>query len=277
MKAKKIILMLLATIFITSCELDRKEGNLETLVSYIEKLNIEGLSKVIEGKNFRAEIIYQDERGRYYPLTLAGCYEAFVDEGYNKEFSYKFCQYLIYKALNKVLKKRASQLEPQVKALIEDYRNYIKEKEKTLETIKKIALYSIPIFFAFAGLITGMGVYRLMNVKKKEEEIEREIAKQKEEIELYKQQKEEEARKIVARAKEEAEQILEKAKEEAIDIGRTAYEQGYKKGQEQHKRELKSLRSKISAVKSIFKARPELNWCFRKVTGWDFEKWLKER
>ncbi len=277
MKAKKIILMLLAMMFIASCELDKKESNLETLVSYIEKLNREDLSKIIRGTNFRAEIIYQDEEGRYYPLTLAGCYKGFIDAGYNKEFSYQFCQYLIYTALNKVLKKRANQLEPQVKALIEDYRNYIKEKEETFETIKKIALYSIPIFFAFAGLITGMGVYRLMNVRKKEEEIEREIARQKEELELYKQKKEKEAKEIVARATEEAEQILEKAKEEAINIGRMAYEQGYKEGQEQHKRELKSLRSKISAVKSIFKARPELNWCFRKVTGWDFEKWLKER
>jgi len=55
------------------------------------------------------------------------------------------------------------------------------------------------------------------------------------------------------------------------------YEKGVVEGQEKYRQELKNLRKKISAVKSIFKTRPQLNECFKKTTGWDFEKWLKER
>ena len=44
-----------------------------------------------------------------------------------------------------------------------------------------------------------------------------------------------------------------------------------------HKQELKSLRNKMSAIKSVFKTYPELNECFKKITGWDFEKWLRKR
>lgn len=277
MKIKYLLIILLSFAFLTSCELDKKEENLETLVSYMEKLNRGDLSEIIKGFNFRAEIVYQDEEGNYYPLTLNSCYNGFVDAGYNKKFSYQFCQYLLYKALNKVLGKRADQLQPQVKTLIEDYRNYIKEKEKILETIKKITLYSIPIFFAFAGLIIGIGAYKLMNLEEKEEKLNQKILEVETGLKHYQQEKEEEAREIIYNAKREASKMIEKAKEEAEYIKMQAYEKGYEEGQGKHKKELKSLRNKISAVKSIFKTYPELNECFKKITGWDFEKWLKER
>ncbi len=276
MKIKHLLIFLLAFVFLTSCELG-KDNNLETLISYLEKINRADLAKIIKGTNFRAEIVYQDEKGNYYPLTLNSCYNGFVDAGYNKKFSYQLCQYLLYTALKKVLEKRTNQLEPQVKALIEDYRNYMKEKEKTLETIKKITLYSIPIFFAFTGLIIGIGAYKLMNLKEKEEKLNQKILEVETGIKHYQQEKEEEARKIISDARKEASRIIEKAQEEAEYIKMQAYEKGYEEGQKRHKKELKSLRIRISAIKSIFKIRPELNDCFKKITGWDFEKWLKER
>jgi len=87
----------------------------------------------------------------------------------------------------------------------------------------------------------------------------------------------EESENIINSAKTQANQLIHEAKQEAEHIRNTAFENGYIEGQEKHKKELKSLRSKISAVKSIFKTHPELNECFKKITGWDFEKWLKER
>ena len=257
--------------------MDKKESNLETLVSYMEKLDRGDLAEIIAGSGFRAEIIYKDKREKCHPLTFKNCYRGFVNAGYNKEFSYQFCKYLIYTALNKVLEKRADQLQPQVKALIEDYRNYIKEKEKILETIKKIALYSILLFFSFTGLIIGVGIYKLMNLRKREEELNEKVLKVETGLKHYQQQKEEEARQIIANATREASGIIERAEEEAEYIRAQAYERGYQEGQGRHRKELKSLRSKISAVKSIFRTYPELNECFKRITGWDFEKWLKGR
>jgi len=277
MKIRYLLVLLLAFIFLTSCEFREEESNLETLVSYLEKIDREDLSKIIQGANFRAEIIYQDEKGDFYPLTLKSCYDGFVSEGYSRKFSYQFCQYLLYTALNKVLEKRINQLEPEVRAFIEDYKNYIKKQEETINKIKEIAIWSIPIFFAFAGLIVGIGIYKLISVKKKKEKVEKEISHRREEIELYIQQKKGEAKEIVANAIEEASQIKKKAKEEANLIKEEASILGYKEGQMRHKKELKSLRTRLSAIKSIFKTYPELDECFKKVTGWNFEKWLKGR
>jgi len=72
-------------------------------------------------------------------------------------------------------------------------------------------------------------------------------------------------------------QLIKEAEQEAEYIKNIALERGYIEGKEKHKKELKSLRNRLSAVRSIFKKHPELNDCFRNITGWDFEKWLKER
>lgn len=279
MKSKKLLILLLflGLLGLSSCEIDKDEERLETLVSYMEKLKRGDLAKIIKGSGFRAAIVYQDEDGNYQPLTFDGCYRAFVNAGYDKKFSYQFCQYLIYTALNKVLEKRANQLEPEVRAFLKEYRQYIKEKEKLIEHIKKVVLYSIPIFFAIVGLIVGVGVYKLMNIKAKEEELKQKAYRVEEGLKLYKQQKEEEAREIVAKATREAEQIIDRAREEAEYIKGQAYERGYEEGREKHKKELKALRGRLAAVRDIFKAKPELNECFKQITGWDFEKWLKER
>jgi len=277
MKIKHLWIFILMFAFLTSCDLDKKENDLETLISYMKRLNRNDLGKIIEGSGFKAEIIYKNKKGNYQPLTFNSCYNGFINAGYDKKFSYQFCKYLLYTALNKVLEKRTNQLEPEVKALIEEYRNYIKDKENTLEIIKKIALYSIPLFFAFTGLIIGIGIYKLMNLKEREEKLNEKTLEVETGLKLYTQEKEEEARKIVADAKKEASGIIERAQEEAEYIKAKAYEKGYAEGQEKHKREFKSLRNKISAVKSIFKTYPQLNECFKKITGWDFEKWLKER
>ncbi len=103
-------------------------------------------------------------------------------------------------------------------------------------------------------------------------------------VNSYKRSKEKEikelerkAMKLIEDKNKEAKKIIERAEEEAEYIRAQAYERGYQEGQERHKKELKSLRAKVSAVKSIFKTHPELNECFSRITGWDFEKWLKER
>ncbi|HIE59816.1 MAG TPA: hypothetical protein EYP82_07835 [Hydrogenothermaceae bacterium] len=94
-------------------------------------------------------------------------------------------------------------------------------------------------------------------------------------IDTYRKSKEAEIEEKYQQAEKEANQLIHEAKQEAEYIRDTAFNKGYTEGQEKHKKELKSLRNKISAVKSIFKTYPELNECFKKITGWDFEKWLK--
>ncbi len=127
------------------------------------------------------------------------------------------------------------------------------------------------------GLIVGIGIYKLMNIRAKEEQLKQRIYEVEEGLKHYKQEKEEEARQIIANATREASGIIERAEEEAEHIRTQAYEIGYQEGQQRHKKELKTLRTRLSAIRSIFKTRPELNECFKKITGWDFEKWLKER
>ncbi len=104
----RLVWVVLAVILIGGCEINEKGENLETLVSYMEKIKRGDLAKIIEGSGFRAAIVYKDKEGNYQPLTFDNCYRAFIEAGYDKKFSYQFCQYLIYTALNKVLERRAN-------------------------------------------------------------------------------------------------------------------------------------------------------------------------
>ena len=144
----------------------------------------------------------------------------------------------------------------------------------------------------FIAMIIGLAgayvLWEIADVNKyraiKEEEIKEAYQKAKEEIKQAEQktvefvrEKKREAESLIQSSQAKADRIIRKAKEEAEYIRNEAYEKGYQEGQEKHKKELKSLRAKVSAVKSIFKTYPELNECFKRITGWDFEKWLKER
>jgi len=156
---------------------------------------------------------------------------------------------------------------------------------------KFIYAYFKYILLVISLTIGAMGAFLLYEFvkidtyrKSKEAEIEEKYQQAKAEIKEaekkaieFVKKKKEEAENIINSAKTQANQLIHEAKQEAEHIRNTAFKKGYTEGQEKHKKELKSLRNKISAVRSIFKTYPELNDCFKKITGWDFEKWLKER
>ncbi len=143
------------------------------------------------------------------------------------------------------------------------------------------------IFVTVGAIIAYLlgGIVDIHNYKKKKEaELEEKYNKRKAEIKEAEkkaikslQKIERKAEGLVKEAGKEAYRIVKKAKEEAEKIKKDASIKGYEEGQQRHKKELKILRTRLSAIRNIFKAYPELNECFKKITGWDFEKWLKER
>jgi len=156
---------------------------------------------------------------------------------------------------------------------------------------KFIYAYFKYILLVISLIIGAMGAYLIYEIvdinnykKSKKAEIEEKYQQAKVEIKEaekkaieFVKEMQEESENIIDSSKTQTNQLIHEAEQEAEHIRNTAFEKGYIEGQEKHKKELKSLRSKISAVKSIFKTYPELNECFKKITGWDFEKWLKER
>jgi len=273
---KKIIIsfFLILVLFLYSC--GTRDSELETFIEYIEKDNKE-VAELIRNWKLDIKITYQDNAGNIHILTEDKCIKSFSEAGYNEKTSREICKYIFYKAYKSALKEKTNPIEMQLKLLVEDYKNYIKEKENTLETIKKIAIYSIPVFFGLFGLIVGFGVYRIIGIEQKEREIDNKFKQAETALLLYKQQKEQEANQILLNAKREASNIITKAKADAEHIKQEAYEKAYIEGQEKHKKELKTLRDRIAAIKGIFRSRSELNECFKKQVGYSFEEWLNKK
>lgn len=137
--------------------------------------------------------------------------------------------------------------------------------------------YLLFVIAVIVGGVIAYVVYEIVEVEKKKEQIEEEIKQEKAEAEEEISAKRKEIEAILRGAIQRAKQKVEEAEIEAKELRTAGYYKGYKEGQEMHKQELKSLRNKMSAIKNVFKTYPELNECFKKITGWDFEKWLRKR
>jgi len=140
---------------------------------------------------------------------------------------------------------------------------------------------------SLVGFFISIFVYKLFGIRGKEKEAEQKLkqatAKAKKiliEAEKQKEQLIEEGRKesqnIITQAKQQAQDILETAKREFIRFKEEGYQQGYKEGKEKHKQELKNLRKELAATKQIFKGNLQLQEIFKKITGWDYETWLRK-
>ena len=119
----------------------------------------------------------------------------------------------------------------------------------------KYILFTIAVII---GLVVAYSLYEFVSIDKYQKEREAEIKEVENKAIEFIKEKKYEAENIINSAKIQANQIIQKAKEEAEYIRNTVFEKGYTEGQEKHKEELKSLRNKISAVRSIFKTYPEL-------------------
>jgi F0F1-type ATP synthase membrane subunit b/b' len=137
--------------------------------------------------------------------------------------------------------------------------------------------YIIGLISLIVGAVLAYLIYEFVDInnykKSKEAEIEEKYQRAKKEI----KEAENKAIRFLEEKRQEAERIMEQAREEAERIRNEAFKIGYEQGKEKFKEDFKLLKKRMTAVKSIFKHRQELNQCFKKITGWSFEKWLKER
>ena len=287
---KKLLFLFFFTVFLIGCDIEgttKAQEDLHTLVSYFEKLSREDLSKIIDGYGLEAAIIYKDRKGNIHKLTFRNCYYAVKRDYKDSKFAKQFCNYLLHTALRKVLENRQDYLKDEIELFIDEYRKHLEIINQRNYLIIKYFKYAAFITALLVGFFISIFVYKLFGISEKEKEAEqklKQIASKAERIliesEKQKEQLIEEGRKesqnIITQAKQQAKDILETAKREFIRLKEEGYQQGYKEGKEKHKRELKSLRKELAATKQIFKDNLQLQEIFKKITGWDYETWLRK-